>query len=67
MWMCQMSVVVEEEGVEEMVMENVTRLQVSGTTIEVTAFFEEPRKVEAVFIHVIDFLGGKVILKKSVT
>ena len=65
--MCQMSVVVEEEGVEEMVMENVTRLQVSGTTIEVSAFFEEPRKVEAVFIQAIDFLGGKVILKKSAT
>jgi len=65
--MCQMSVVVEEEGVEETIMENVTRLQVFGTTIEVSAFFEEPRKVEAVFIQAIDFLGGKVILKKSVT
>ena len=64
--MCQMSVVVEEEGIEEMIMENVTRLQVSGTTIEVSAFFEEPRKVEAVFIQSIDFLGGKVILKKRV-
>lgn len=65
--MCQMSVVVEEEGVEEIIMENVTRLQVFGTTIEVSAFFEEPRKVETVFIQAIDFLGGKVILKKSVT
>ena len=65
--MCQMSVVVEEAGVEEMIMENVTRLQVLGTTIEVSAFFEEPRKVEAVFIQSIDFLSGKVILKKSVT
>jgi len=64
--MCQMSVVVEEEGIEEMIMENVTRLQVSGTTIEVSAFFEEPRKVEAVFVQSIDFLGGKVILKKRV-
>ena len=63
--MCQMSVVIDNEGVEEMVMENVTRLQVSGTTIEVSAFFEEPRTVEEVFIQAIDFLGGKVILKKS--
>ncbi len=62
--MCQMSVVVEEKGVEETIMENVTRLQVFGTTIEVNAFFEEPRKVEAVFIQAIDFLGGKVILKR---
>jgi predicted RNA-binding protein len=65
--MCQMSVVVEEEGVEEVIMENVTRLQVRGDIVEVSAFFEEPRKVEAVLIHAIDFLGGKVILKKMVT
>ena len=65
--MCQMSVVVEEAGVEEMIMENVTSLQVSGASIEVRAFFEEPRKVEGVFVQAIDFLGGKVILKKSVT
>jgi predicted RNA-binding protein len=59
-----MSVVVEDEGVETMIMENVTHLQVSGTTIEVSAFFEDPRAVEGVFIQAIDFLGGKVILKK---
>lgn len=63
--MCQMSVVVEEDGVEEMIMENVTRLQVFGTSIEVSAFFEEPRRLEAVFIQSIDFLGGKVVLNKS--
>ncbi len=63
--MCQMRVVVEEEGVEEIVMENVTRLQVSGGAIEVSAFFEEPRRLEAVFVQSIDFLEGKVVLKKS--
>lgn len=62
--MCQMSVVVEEDGVEVIVMENVTRLQVSGAAIEVSAFFEEPRKLEAVLVQSIDFLEGKVILKK---
>lgn len=64
--MCQMSVVMAKDGSEEIIMENVTQLQVSGTTIEVSAFFEEPRTVEAVYIQTIDFLGGKVILKKSV-
>ena len=63
--MCQMRVVVEEDGVEETVLENVTRLQVSGTTIEVSAFFEEPRRLEAVYIESIDFLGGRLVLKKS--
>jgi hypothetical protein len=63
--MCQIKVVVEENGEEKIVMENVTRLQVSGATIEVAAFFEAPLKVEEVFIQAIDFLGGKVVLKKS--
>ena len=63
--MCQMSVVVEGDGVEEIVMENVTRLQVSGTTVELSAFFEEPRRLESVFIESIDFLGGRLVLKKS--
>lgn len=65
--MCQMRVVVAEaEGVEKVVLENVTRLQVLGTTIEVSAFFEEPQKIDAVRIQSIDFLGGKVVLEKSV-
>lgn len=65
--MCQMSVVVEKDGVEEIIMKNVTRLQVSGSTVEVEAFFEEPRKVEAVTLQAIDFLGGKVTFKKIQT
>jgi hypothetical protein len=59
-----MKVVVDENGKEDVLMENVTRLQVSGTTIEVAAFFEAPIKVEDVLIQNIDFLGGKVVLKK---
>ena len=45
--MCQMSVVVDADGVEEMVMENVTRLQVSGTTIEVEAFLRNLGRLRA--------------------
>jgi len=63
--MCQMRVVVEEDGVEVTVLENVTRLQVSGSTVEVSAFFEEPRRLEAVSVESIDFLEGKLVLKKS--
>lgn len=63
--MCQMSVVVVDEGVETLIMENVTSLHVSGETVEVSAFFEEPRRIDAVAIASIDFLGGRVTLKKS--
>jgi predicted RNA-binding protein len=62
--MCQMKVVLDENGKEDVIMENVTRLQVSDTAIEVAAFFEAPIKVEEVFIETIDFLEGKVVLKK---
>jgi len=63
--MCQMRVLVVDEVGEELVMENVTSLQVSGDTIEVGAFFEEPRKIDAVCIQSIDFLGGKVLLTRK--
>ncbi len=63
--MCQMSVVMEKDGAEEVVMENVTQLQVSGTTIEVNAFFEEPLRLEEVSIQSIDFLAGKLVVKKN--
>lgn len=63
--MCQMSVLIVDDGVENLIMENVTHLQVSGDTIEVSAFFEEPRKIDAVSIQAIDFLGGKVLLAKK--
>ncbi len=65
--MCQMTVVMEKDGAEEIVMANVTRLQVSGTTIEVNAFFEEPLRLEEVSIQSIDFLAGKLVLKNSGT
>jgi len=63
--MCQMSVLIVDDGVENLIMENVTHLQVSGDTIEVSAFFEEPRKIDAVSVQAIDFLGGKVLLARK--
>lgn len=63
--MCQMSVLIVDDGVESLIMENVTHLQVSGDSIEVSAFFEEPRKIDAVLIQAIDFLGGKVLLARK--
>jgi predicted RNA-binding protein len=60
-----MSVLIVDDGVENLIMENVTHLQVSGDTIEVSAFFEEPRKIDAVSVQAIDFLGGKVLLARK--
>jgi len=62
--MCQMSVYLEQEGLEESVMENASRLDVSKEQITVSTLFEEPKQISGVRIESIDFLAGKVILKK---
>ena len=63
--MCQISVVVEHDGEQEQVMDNVTGLQVTDEGVVLTAFFEEPLSVPDAIITKIDFLGGKVILNRT--
>lgn len=60
--MCQISVVVIQDGNEEKIMENVTGLDVTGEGVVLSTFFEEPKTVPDVAITRIDFLGGKVVL-----
>lgn len=63
--MCQISVVVEENGELENVMDNVTGLQVTDDGVVLTTFFEEPLSVPGTVIKRIDFLGGKVVLNRE--
>lgn len=63
--MCQISVVVEQEGQEEKILDNVTRLDVVEDGVVLSTFFEEPQEVKDVTILRIDFLGGKVFLGQS--
>ena len=63
--MCQMSVYLEQEGLEESIMENASRLDVEKEQITVSTLFEEPKQILGVRIESIDFLAGKVILKKT--
>ncbi len=64
--MCQIRVVLEEQGDERTLLENVTRLKVKDGGIELSAFFEEPMMVELASVKHIDFLDGKVVLEKAV-
>ncbi|MGI9537996.1 MAG: CooT family nickel-binding protein, partial [Desulfocapsaceae bacterium] len=41
--MCQISVVVEKDGVEELVMEDVTNLVVGSDNLEISTLFEGPK------------------------
>jgi len=60
--MCQMNVVLEHDGKQDKIMENVTRLEVTGEGVLVSAFFEDPKLVKSAWVKSIDFLGGTVTL-----
>ena len=63
--MCQISVVVEQEGIEELVMEDVTNLVVDSDGLEISTLFEGPKSLAQVAIRSIDFIAGKVVLQKT--
>lgn len=63
--MCQIRVVIDKDGEEEKVMENVTGLQVTDEGVVLSSFFDEPFSVRNVAIARIDFLGGKVVLNRE--
>ena len=64
--MCQMNVMFEHDGEQEQVMENATRLEVTGEGVLVSTFFEEPKLVRKARVKSIDFLGGTVTLDNRV-
>ena len=41
--MCQMNVLLEHDGEQEKIMDNVARLEVTGEGILISALFEEPK------------------------
>lgn len=60
--MCQVRVVLESDGKEEMVMDSVTLLEADDKGVTVSTFFEEPQFVAGVRVKRMDFNGGKVTL-----
>jgi predicted RNA-binding protein len=63
--MCQISVYVEKNGVEELRFEDVTSLVVDGKDIKVSTLFAGATEVNDAFISSIDFMGGKVLVQQS--
>ncbi|MDA8163562.1 MAG: CooT family nickel-binding protein [Desulfobacteraceae bacterium] len=59
--MCQMKVLLEQDGRQEMIAENVTFLEATPEGMRVSTLFEEPRLVKGA-LRSIDFLAGKVTL-----
>ena len=60
--MCQINVLVEQEGDQKPVMESVTGLEVTPEGVVLSTFFEDPVTVPGVHVKEINFLGGSVIL-----
>jgi len=63
--MCQISVYVEKDGVEELLLEDVTNLSIETTGVKVSTLFEGAKTVTDAVIGSIDFMAGKVLLKKT--
>ena len=63
--MCQMKVMLDKEGQQELVMEDVTKLEVVEDGIRVSTFFEEPKTVSGVVVKTIDFISGTVTLQSK--
>jgi predicted RNA-binding protein len=63
--MCQMKVMLDKEGQEELVMEDVARLEVVEGGIMISTLFEEPKLVPDVAVKTIDFLSGTATLQQK--
>jgi len=57
--------VMEHDGEEELLFENVTALEVVDSGLTVTTLFEGLQELPGVAIRRIDFDGGKVFLYKT--
>jgi predicted RNA-binding protein len=63
--MCQMNVVLDHDGEQERIMDNVTQLEVTDEGVLVSTLFEEPKLVKSAWVKNIDFLSGKVTLNSK--
>jgi predicted RNA-binding protein len=54
-----------KNGEEELLLENVTKLEVLDDGLKVTSLFEGTRDLIGVVIRSIDFAGGKVYLHQK--
>jgi predicted RNA-binding protein len=60
-----MKVMLDKEGQQELVMEDVTKLEVTEDGVRVSTFFEEPKTVSGAAVNTIDFTSGILILQSK--
>lgn len=60
--MCQMKVVLDQDGERKKIMDNVIRLQSDADGVKISRMFEPPEVLAATRVKEIDFLDGVVVL-----
>lgn len=60
--MCQTSALMEKNGGQELLLENITNLEVLSNGLQITTLFEGTKSWPGVAIRRIDFSAGKVYL-----
>ncbi|PLX48920.1 MAG: RNA-binding protein [Desulfobulbaceae bacterium] len=63
--MCQLSVVLDKDGEQEVIMENVTLLEAKEEGIEVSTLFDPPKMVANALVKRLDMNSGTVTLVPS--
>ncbi|MBM9605078.1 CooT family nickel-binding protein [Desulfopila inferna] len=62
--MCQVSAYVKKGEQDELLKENVTKIEVLEKGLRITTLFEGPADYTDMMLKYIDFSGGRVILEK---
>lgn len=62
--MCQMNIFVKEGSKEELLKENITKLEILEKSVRVSSLFEAPTDLDDMILKQIDFTAGKVFLEK---
>ena len=63
--MCQMRIVLEQDGREEVFAENASFLEVTPEGLRVEVLFEEPALISGGAVRSIDFLHGRVVVTRG--
>lgn len=62
--MCQMRVVLENKGMEELLLEEVTALEILEKSVQITSLFDGAKEFPGK-ISRIDFMAGKIFLEQN--
>ena len=60
--MCQMSIVLEKDQKSDVIIEEVTNIQITDKGLLISTFFDEPRMINDAIIKEIDCTGSKITL-----